>query len=86
MSKDGYLQPEEIINGMKKVEHGFASVYGKDPDWATVIHAIDANKDGQIDYDEFITAAANRAKLLNEDNLKAAFRSLDTNGDGTIDA
>lgn len=71
---------------MRKAEHGFASIYGKDPDWATVIHAIDANKDGQIDYDEFITAAADRAKLLNEDNLKAAFRILDKNSDGTIDA
>ena len=69
---------------MRFAESGFISIYGKDPDWETVIHAIDANKDGQIDYDEFITAAADRMKLLNEENLKAAFRVMDTNDDGKL--
>ena len=85
-SHDGYLQPEEIIEGFQKVNCGFISSYGKDPDWKSVISAIDTNGDGHIDYDEFMTAAANRAKLLNNENLKAAFKVLDANGDGTITA
>ena len=83
-SHDGYLQPEEIIQGFQKVNCGFYSSYGKDPDWKSVISAVDSNGDGLIDYDEFMTAAANRAKLLNKENLKAAFKVLDANGDGKI--
>ena len=49
-----------------------------------MISAVDSNGDGLIDYDEFMTAAANRAKLLNKENLKAAFKVLDANGDGKI--
>ena len=86
VSKDGYLSPDEIINGMQKLETSFVSCYGKNPDWQTVIAAIDANQDGQIDYDEFMTAAANRANLLNTTNLKAAFKVFDKNGDGKISA
>lgn len=78
------MSPEEIIEGFKKVNFGFISSYGKDPDWETVIQAIDANKDGKVDYDEFMTAASDRSNLLNTDNLKAAFRVLDVNGDGKI--
>ena len=61
-------------------------MYGNNPDWQKVIAAIDSNGDGQIDYDEFMTAAANRAKLLNKENLKAAFNALDSSGDGKITA
>ena len=43
VSKDGYLSPDEIINGMQKLETSFVSCYGKNPDWQTVIAAIDAN-------------------------------------------
>ena len=39
-----------------------------------------------IDYDEFMTAAADREKLLNTTNLKNAFKALDKNGNGKIEA
>ena len=71
---------------MSQVESGLASIYGKDPDWDTVIQAIDTNRDGMIDYDEFMTAASNRSKLLNKTNLEAAYRNLDKNSDGKITA
>jgi len=45
---------------------------------------VDVNKDGYIDYTEFITAAVNKAVILNEDNLEAAFRMIDTDSSGTI--
>ena len=76
------MQPEEIIEGFGKSNCGFVSELGRDPDWERVIHAIDINKDGLIDYDEFMTAAADRLKLLTHWNLEAAFKVLDVNGDG----
>ena len=54
--------------------------------WQEHFQAIDANNDGKIDYDEFMTAAANRVELLNKDNLMLAFKMLDANGDGNISA
>jgi len=80
------LQPEEIIEGFGKSNCGFISELGRDPDWERVIHAIDINKDGLIDYDEFMTAAADRLKLLTQWNLEAAFKVLDVNGDGEVTA
>ena len=80
------MQPEEIIEGFSKTNCGFVSELGRDPDWERVIHAIDINKDGLIDYDEFMTAAADRLKLLCNGNLEAAFKLLDVDGDGTVTA
>ena len=45
---------------------------------------MDINNDGQIDYSEFSTAALNRVRLLNEQNLRDAFKVLDSSGDGFI--
>ena len=65
---------------------GLKSVFGKEADWEKVANAIDTNNDGLIDYDEFMTAASNRVKLLNEMNLRDAFTVLDKTGDGYISA
>ena len=78
------MQPEEIIEGFKKVNVGFVSSYGKTPDWQSVITAMDSNNDGKIDYGEFLTAATNRVNLLSNQNLRATFSVLDANGDGRI--
>ena len=85
-SQDGYLSREEIIRGMQQVESGLSTIWGKNPDWETVISSIDTNGDGVIDYDEFMTAAADREKLLNTENLRNAFKALDKNGNGKIEA
>ena len=48
------------------MNNGLKSVFGKEADWEKVIDSIDTNNDGLIDYDEFMTAASNRCKLLND--------------------
>lgn len=85
-SGDGYLQLEEIQKGFETMNNGLKNVFGKEADWEKVAHAIDTNNDGLIDYDEFMTAASNRVKLLNEKNLRDAFTVLDKTGDGYISA
>ena len=59
---------------------------GRDPNWEEMFNSIDRNEDGQIDFAEYIEAASNRMKMLNETNLRIAFDMLDLNGDGVIDA
>ena len=45
---------------------------------------MDTNGDGKIDYQEFITAAVNRARLLNAQNMEIAFKMFDQDGNGYI--
>ena len=71
---------------MQQVNSGITSIWGKNPDWDTVIASMDTNRDGVIDYDEFMTAAADREKLLTSANLRNAFNALDKNGNGKVDA
>ena len=35
-------------------------------DWEELVEQLDINGDGKIDYQEFITAAVNRSKLIND--------------------
>ena len=63
----------------------FKDNLGKEPDWKKLIECIDMDKDGMIDFAEFVTAASNRYVLLmNEDNLRTAFDVLDVDGNGQI--
>lgn len=39
-------------------------------DWEELVEQLDINGDGRIDYQEFITAAVNRSKLINDQNLE----------------
>mmetsp|Transcript_38976 Transcript_38976/g.59261 ORF Transcript_38976/g.59261 Transcript_38976/m.59261 type:complete len:153 (+) Transcript_38976:458-916(+) len=53
-------------------------------DWEDIIEQCDYNGDGVIDFQEFISACIDRKVLKNKNDVKIAFRILDTNGDGTI--
>ena len=84
-SKDGILQLSELQAGMDLFKQWFRNTLGKEPDWEKLIECIDMNKDGQIDWDEFMTAATNRYRLImDEENLRTAFNILDKDGDGSI--
>ena len=66
---------------MDELRNGMAGVLGTlkagTSDWSELIEQLDTNGDGKIDYGEFITAAVNRQKLLNEQNLDVAFKLFD---------
>ena len=80
-SNDGFLSLDEIKQGMGKV---LGSVQADSPDWIELVEQLDTNGDGKIDYSEFITAAVNRSRLLNAQNLEIAFKMFDQDGNGKI--
>ena len=45
---------------------------------------MDANGDGMVDYSEFIAAATDRRRLINENNLQMLFELFDEDGNGVI--
>ena len=80
--KDGVLTADEIQEHMSEICSYFNMA---EPDVHKMLNAADINKDGQIDYTEFIAAALDKKKLLSEENLRAAFNSLDKNNMGYIE-
>jgi len=49
-----------------------------------IMHSLDRNCNGAIDYTEFITAASSKESLLSEINLRFAFKMFDKDKNGTI--
>ena len=81
-SQDGQLSYEELKENMAEI----STLFQMDaPDVENLMRAADTNRDGQVDYTEFITAAFDKQKLLSQANIKRAFQMLDADGDGRID-
>ena len=49
-----------------------------------IFSIVDTNNNGVIDYTEFITSASNLSQLMSDNQLKAAFKALDLDGNGEI--
>ena len=74
---------------MQQVEEKFRRILGKSPkdklEWDKVFKCIDTDKDGKIGFEEFLTAATDRQKLITgENNLKQAFYILDKDKSGKL--
>jgi len=50
----------------------------------TFFLAVDADKNGYLEYEEFIRACVDKEKLLNNNNLRFAFNFFDKDGSGSI--
>lgn len=55
-----------------------------DIDWDSIIQTCEQNGQGGVDYQAFISACIDKKVLLNQEDVKKAFKMLDTNGDGVI--
>ena len=63
-------------------DHG----HGINPEqWKEIIKNVAGNEEDNINFQEFITAAADKSKILNEWNIKSAFDKFDTDESGQID-
>lgn len=76
----GFISKEELKNGLKMAPKSITTP--DDEEWDQILDGIDIDGDGQIDFTEFIAAAYDKTKLLNEANIKIAFDMLDSDGNG----
>lgn len=74
---DGFLSEEEILRAIEDLDF---NVNMKD-----IIRNCDHDKNGFINYSEFLTATVDKLEAYNKDNLSSAFKRFDRNGDGKID-
>ena len=48
------------------------------------MQSVDSDRNGSIDYNEFLTATMDKEKLTSKSNLEIAFKSFDKDGSGKI--
>lgn len=70
---DGQLSRDEIFAG-------YCKLYGEvqaNENVEKIMDSCDLDKNGNIDYNEFLAFSLNRQKLLSKQNLEAAFKAFD---------
>ena len=81
--QNGTLSYEELKANMQDIRK---SLGYENSAVMAMMEAADSNGDGQVDYTEFITAAYNKKKLIEEASLEKAFKIFDSDGNGVITA
>jgi len=77
---DGKLTIDELKEGVKQIK----GCHLTDEDIEKAMDVIDSNKNGYIDYTEFIASCLQSYNYLQESHLKAAFGYFDKDNSGTI--
>ena len=78
---DGYVSQEELEKGLQDICDIF---HLEAPDVRAMFTGADVDKDGKVDYTEFVAAAYRKDVLLSSTNLNGAFKMLDKDEDGHI--
>lgn len=78
-NNDGLLSVDEFKNAIEKKILGNSNQIQFISD---TFSKIDTDKDGFIDYTEFIAASIDQNIYLKEDKIFRIFQIMDTNGDG----
>ena len=79
---DGKLSKEELVMGYSKA---FGEEEAKEQVERIMSH-VDTDKNGYLEYTEFLKAATDQEVLINEKNLKLAFEAFDKDSNGRISA
>ncbi|OMJ75609.1 hypothetical protein SteCoe_25229 [Stentor coeruleus] len=75
---DGRLSIEEVRGGFEEFGNGILANYEE------IFKNCDSDKNGFIDYSEFLTAVISKDIEISKKKLKIAFRALDLDGNGKI--
>ena len=80
LNGDGRLTKDELIEAMSQL-----MTRGEARDEVEkIMKVIDVDKNGFIEYEEFLRATLNKDKLLSKENIKYAFDMFDKDGSGFI--
>lgn len=79
-SGSGSLSHKEIVHGFIE----YCKVKVTEKELMAVIKRVDADKSGEIDFEEFIRAIADKSDLLTDERLRMAFDMFDLDRGGTI--
>ena len=80
---DGRLTYLELKEGFENIIGG---KYTTEVEMYQIMSLVDQDKDGYIEYQEFLRVTLNRNTLISEENLKNAFNMFDNNKDGKLSA
>lgn len=80
-NKDGVLDKKEIKEGMKLI---IGKTNRSEKEWQEFYKKIDIDGDGQVTFEEFVTAAVDSRTLMITDNIKHVFNIIDQNHDGFL--
>ena len=77
---DGRLSKQELLQAYTRVTSEAQAIFIVE----SLMMEVDADKNGFIDYTEFLTAGSNAQLLLTKGNIKAAFQTFDKDQSGKI--
>lgn len=77
-NKDGYITMLELKEAMQK--------HNSEQDIEEILKSCDTDKNGAINYTEFIAASLDNIIVNNTSKIEKAFKLFDRNGDGCINA
>ena len=69
---------------MQELKEETANILGDNVDWDLILKKMDLNDDGQIDYNEFVSAFYSSKSIMNDQNIENAFNALDRDQSGKI--
>lgn len=86
---DGQLDRKELIEGYKKLMEwkGDTSEIDdaqREAEVDQILQSVDFDKNGYIEYSEFVTVCMDKQLLLSRERLQQAFRQFDSDGSGKI--
>jgi len=61
------------------------TTFGIQNQWKDLFKNVDLDNNGSIDYEEWITAAIDKTKMLNSEEIKKVFNLLGGDDDGYLD-
>lgn len=79
-SKDGRLSKDELFAGYSQLMGAVQA----ELEVERIMTTVDVDRNGTIDYSEFISATINKTKLLTKERMKIAFDHFDKNKSGSI--
>eukprot|EP00484_Ammonia_sp_Unknown_P023337 CAMPEP_0197046296 /NCGR_PEP_ID=MMETSP1384-20130603/22013_1 /TAXON_ID=29189 /ORGANISM="Ammonia sp." /LENGTH=550 /DNA_ID=CAMNT_0042478053 /DNA_START=59 /DNA_END=1711 /DNA_ORIENTATION=- len=78
---DGKISKQELFDALKSIDSDITM-----NDAESILHSLDANNDGYMDWDELLSSRINRKLQSKEERLRKVFKALDLDDSGKISA